>query len=127
MATKKSAAARAEVNLDDLRRLREEAMAAGAGSGRWITAAQVLMNSFPAYYETAKGMNLQAAQLRAALALCVQAMLRMIPDYCGEQHAEPCTDEEHDAAIAAAATALYGPDRARWPAGVRAAAEGRYA
>ena len=44
-------------NLDDLRRLRDEAMAAGTGSGRWIKAAQALMDAFPAYYATAKAMN----------------------------------------------------------------------
>jgi hypothetical protein len=44
-------------NLDDLRRLRDEAMAAGPGSGRWIKAANRLMDAFPDYYATAKAMN----------------------------------------------------------------------
>lgn len=45
------------VNLDDLRKLREEALSSGPGSGRWIRCAQVLMDSFPAYYATAQAMN----------------------------------------------------------------------
>lgn len=44
-------------NLDDMRRLRHEALAAGPGSGRWIKAAQALMDAFPGYYDTAKSMN----------------------------------------------------------------------
>lgn len=35
-------------------------------------------------------------------------------------------DEEHNTAIEAAGIALYGEDRATWPPGVRAAAEGEY-
>ena len=57
----------ATVNLDDLRRLREEAMAAGPGSGRWIKAAQALMDSFPGYYATAQAMNSRAYALLAML------------------------------------------------------------
>lgn len=63
---------------------------------------------------------------RAALQACLDVLLRMIPEYCHEQAAEPCLDEEHNAAIAAAAVALYGPHRAAWPIGVRRAAEGMY-
>lgn len=55
------------VNLDDLRRLREEAMADGAGSGRWIKCAQALMDQFPAYYETAKAINERHAEARGDL------------------------------------------------------------
>lgn len=44
-------------NLDDLRRQREEALAAGVGSGRWIRCATALMDAFPGHYETAKAMN----------------------------------------------------------------------
>jgi hypothetical protein len=48
---------RVETNLDKLLRLREEALAAGFGSGRWIRAAQALMDAFPGYYATARAMN----------------------------------------------------------------------
>lgn len=114
-------------NLDDLRRLREEALAAGPRSGKWINCAQALMDQFPAYYATAKAMNERQAELFAALQTCMDAMLRMIPDYCAENAAEPCTDVEHDHALAAAGRALYGHNSVDWPAGLRKAAGGKYA
>jgi len=55
------------VNLDDLRRLREEAMAAGPGTGCWIKCAQALMDAFPAYYETARAMNERLEAAGAAI------------------------------------------------------------
>jgi len=55
------------VNLDDLRRLREEAMAAGTGTGRWIKCAQALMDAFPTYYETARAMNERLTAAGAAI------------------------------------------------------------
>lgn len=51
-------------NFDDLKRARDEAMAAGPGTGRWIKCAQLLMDSLPAIYDTAKAMNEDAARLR---------------------------------------------------------------
>lgn len=45
------------VNLDDLRRLRDEALAAGTGSGKWIKCAQTLMDVLPSLYAMAKAMN----------------------------------------------------------------------
>lgn len=64
---------------------------------------------------------------RAALQGCLDVLLRMIPDYCTDQGAEPCRDSEHDAAIATAAAALYGLKRSAWPEGLRRAAAGQYA
>jgi hypothetical protein len=64
--------------------------------------------------------------VNAALTACLQAMLRMIPDACAQHELEPLTDEEHDEAIALAATALYGEDRNKWPPAAKAAAEGEY-
>ena len=55
------------MNLDDLRRLREEAMAAGTGTGRWIKCAQALMDAFPTYYETARAMNERLTAAGAAI------------------------------------------------------------
>lgn len=69
----------------------------------------------------------EAALLFAALKVCVDAMLRMIPDYCEENAAEPCTDLEHDQALAAAGRPLYGHNSVDWPAGLRKAAGGKYA
>lgn len=51
-------------NLDDLRRLRADALSAGIGSGRWIKAATALMDAFPAIYDTAKAMNEDVARYR---------------------------------------------------------------
>ncbi len=65
-------------------------------------------------------------QRTAALKKCLDILLRMIPDYCTASGAEPCTDRQHDRAIATAARALYGPDEASWPVGVREAARGLY-
>ena len=45
------------VKLDDLRRMRERALAAGVGSGAWIACAQALMDIFPAIYEAAVATN----------------------------------------------------------------------
>lgn len=65
-------------------------------------------------------------RLRNALGRCLGAMLGMIPEAVSEHDIEQCTDVEHDEAIKDAAIALYGEDRATWPPGVRAAAEGEY-
>lgn len=54
-------------NLDDLKRLRAEAMAAGTGTGRWIKAATALMDAFPAIYDTAKALNTRQAELAMSL------------------------------------------------------------
>ncbi len=116
-----------QVNLDDLRRLRDEAMAAGPGTGRWIKAAQALMDQFPQYYATAKVMNAEASSRTETLRVCLDVLMRMIPEYLAEHEEAPqASDEEHNDAIARAALVLFGPDRARWPLGVRMAAEGHY-
>lgn len=54
-------------NLDDLKRLRADALAAGTGSGRWIKAATALMDAFPAIYDMAKAMNARHAELAKSL------------------------------------------------------------
>lgn len=64
--------------------------------------------------------------MRDALESCLDVMLRMIPEYCDEATAEPCTDQEHNEAIAKAAVALYGSNRSAWPKNVRKAADGVY-
>lgn len=61
-----------------------------------------------------------------ALERCLSVMLRMIPDACTEHGLEPTTNDEHDKAIRDAARVLYGDDSAKWPPGVRQAAEGLY-
>ncbi|WP_422099130.1 hypothetical protein [Variovorax sp.] len=62
-----------------------------------------------------------------ALAQCLDVMVRMIPQACLDHGLASCWGHEHDAAIEAAALALYGTDRRRWPAGARRAAAGGYA
>lgn len=54
-------------NLDDLKRLRADALAGGIGSVRWIKAATALMNAFPAIYDMAKAMNASHAELSKSL------------------------------------------------------------
>jgi hypothetical protein len=51
-----------------------------------------------------------------ALEKCLSVLLRMIPEALTEHGLEQCTDEEHNAAIEVGAIALYGEDRATWPA-----------
>lgn len=51
-------------NFDDLMRLCTEARRRGNGSKAWIEFATVMMDSFPAIYETAKGMNSEFRRLR---------------------------------------------------------------
>lgn len=115
------------VNLDDLRRLRDQAMAAGAGSGRWVKAAQALMDQFPQYYATAKALNAEAHSRADALRTCLDVLLRMIPDYLDEHEgASQTTDEELNEAIGRVALVLFGPDRSRWPAGARKATEAQH-
>jgi hypothetical protein len=63
---------------------------------------------------------------KTALEKCLDVMLRMIPDLCGDHDEEPCTDEEHNEAIEQAAVTLYGGDRKAWPAKVLAVVEGAY-
>lgn len=53
-------------NLDTLRSAREQAMAAGIGSGAWIKCAQMLMDALPAIYDMAKTMNEEARRLKGA-------------------------------------------------------------
>lgn len=60
-------------NLDDLRRVRAEGLAAGPGSGKWIKAAVALMGAFPQLYDTAKAMNERQAAMRSAAADVVSA------------------------------------------------------
>ena len=98
----------ATVNLDDLRRLREEAMAAGAGSGKWIKAAQALMDAFPAYYATALSMNARAAAQRYALRSMWTVAGDMVEAF-GMDGSDTMTDQMHadwQAAGAAANAAL---------------------
>ena len=63
---------------------------------------------------------------RAALAMCLDVLLRSVPGYYAAAGVEQCTDEEHDAAIASAAAVCYGPSRDTWPPLVRQAAEGGF-
>lgn len=56
------------LNLDDLRRQREAAMAAGFASGKWVQCAQELFAKFPDIYATAQTMNAEAAQARELIA-----------------------------------------------------------
>jgi hypothetical protein len=65
-------------------------------------------------------------RLHAALGACLDVMLRMIPDYCTDASAEPCTNEEHNEAIRGAAEVLYGKRPSTWPTNVRKAAQGKY-
>lgn len=65
-------------------------------------------------------------KLRGALGLCLSALIRMIPGACAQHDLEQCTVEEHDAAIAAAAAALYGNDPNLWAPVLRAAAGRKY-
>lgn len=67
-----------------------------------------------------------SSRTAAALKVCLDALLRMLPDYCKEFSVEQCDDTEMDAAICRAAEAVYGMDRGAWPVGVRKAAEGLY-
>ncbi len=64
---------------------------------------------------------------RRALKQCLSVRVRMIPQACEEHGLQMCWGHEHDRAIEAAALALYGTDRRRWPAGARRAAAGGYA
>jgi hypothetical protein len=82
------------VNLDDLRRLRDEALLAGPGSGRWIRCAQVLMDSFPAYYATAQDMN---ERLKAAGSEL--ARMKTVVDEALEWSAERPVSDWADAAL----------------------------
>lgn len=61
---------------------------------------------------------------RAVLEQCLDVLLRMIPEYCADSQAEPCTEAEHDAAIAAALVVFHGPNRDYWPPVARAVVEG---
>jgi hypothetical protein len=51
-------------NICDLKRLREEAMAKGYGSKEWIECAKEFMDSFPAFYDTARAMNSRMYKLQ---------------------------------------------------------------
>lgn len=62
---------------------------------------------------------------RAALEQCLDALLRMVPQYCEMAQIEQCTDFEHSAAIGAALQVFHGTDRACWPPVARDVAEGR--
>lgn len=68
-----------------------------------------------------------AAQMRSSLESCLSVLLRMIPEACEEHRLPACSQREHDRAIKAAAIALYGRDRRRWPPGAQRAARGGYA
>jgi hypothetical protein len=70
--------------------------------------------------------GIDAQQSDDALRGCVDVLVRMIPDYCADEQVQPCTDAEHNAAIAAAALVLFGADRRGWPRGIRKAADGTY-
>jgi hypothetical protein len=60
-------------NLDELKRLREKALAKGPGSKQWIDFAVASLDAFPHLYEMAQKMNDEAAHLRAQLHLAVMA------------------------------------------------------
>lgn len=62
---------------------------------------------------------------RKVLEQCLDALLRMCPEYCLQAQAEQCTEAEHDAAIAAALAVFHGPNRAYWPPVARAILDGR--
>lgn len=61
---------------------------------------------------------------RAVLEQCLDVLLRMCPAYCMDAQAEPCSEAEHDAAMAAALTVFHGADRDAWPPVARALLEG---
>jgi hypothetical protein len=54
-------------NLDDLRRMREKALAKGVGSKAWIDCAVVMIDSFPHLYEMARRMNAELARVHSAI------------------------------------------------------------
>lgn len=54
-------------NLDELRRMREAALAKGAGSKAWIDFATAILDSFPHLYETARRMNEEADRMLSAI------------------------------------------------------------
>lgn len=55
-------------NFYELKRLHDLARVAKVGSRDWIEFATTMMDSFPALYETAKGMNAEFARLNRELA-----------------------------------------------------------
>ncbi len=56
-----------------------------------------------------------------ALAVCLDLLVRMDPRAVATHHLQECTDEQFDAAVAAAAGSLWGTDEAAWPAAVKTA------
>lgn len=51
-------------NFDELKRLHDEARSRGHGSKAWIEFATTMMDSFPAIYDKAKGINSEFYRLR---------------------------------------------------------------
>jgi hypothetical protein len=56
------------IHYDDLKRLHDWARIAKVGSREWIEFATTMMDSFPALYDNAKGVNAELARLRRELA-----------------------------------------------------------
>jgi hypothetical protein len=81
------------VNLDDLRKLREEALSSGPGRGRWIRCAQVLMDSFPAFYTTAQAMNERQEAAGAELGR-MKAVVEAAQEWSGERTVRDWGDAE---------------------------------
>ena len=55
------------INFDALKAQHDEAKRLGPKSGAWLRFAITMMDSFPALYQTAKGMNARMSSLEAAL------------------------------------------------------------
>ena len=55
------------INFDELKRLHDEARRCGPNSGAWLKFAITMMDSFPALYQTAQGMNVRMSNLEGAL------------------------------------------------------------
>lgn len=53
-------------NLDDLRRLHDEARRYGPGSRQWIVFATAMLDSFPHLYDLAKRMNEDTSKIFSA-------------------------------------------------------------
>jgi hypothetical protein len=62
-------------------------------------------------------------RLEAALARCLDTLVREIPEVTQACGLEPVTDDEADAAIDAAARVLHGEDVDQWPDHLRAAVD----
>jgi hypothetical protein len=60
-----------------------------------------------------------------ALHCCLDVLIRMDPDAVKVARLKPCTDSEFNAAVARAASVIYGPQRTAWPIEVQAVLQRR--